>query len=137
MVLWHHGVFGRIEPPTTTDFVSFYAAGKLALAGSPALAYDQAAHAAAEVAATVPGIGTNTFSIRRYTFWCAPLALLPYMAALYCFRQSTLAAWLLVMRRILRMRAGPGASPCWHTRRCSGPWGSARILSSPRRCSAG
>ena len=55
MVLWHHDVFGRIDPPTSTDFVSFYAAGKLALAGTPALAYDQVAHAAAEAAATAPG----------------------------------------------------------------------------------
>src|SRR3954464_2437700 len=46
MVLWHHDFFGRIDPPTTTDFVSFYAAGKLVLAGTPALAYNQAAHAA-------------------------------------------------------------------------------------------
>jgi len=33
VVLWQHGVFGPLGP-TTTDFVSFYAAGRLALAGT-------------------------------------------------------------------------------------------------------
>ena len=37
----------RLDKPTTTDFVSFYAAGALADAGTPALAYDHAAHLAA------------------------------------------------------------------------------------------
>jgi alpha-1,2-mannosyltransferase len=102
MVLWHHDVFGRIDPPTSTDFVSFYAAGKLALAGTPALAYDQAAHAAAEVAATAPGISYQFFFYPPvYLFLCAPLALLPYMVGFLLFQAVTLGAWLLVMRRIL------------------------------------
>ncbi|MGI4952831.1 MAG: hypothetical protein ACRYGM_13605, partial [Janthinobacterium lividum] len=41
--------------PISIDFVSFYAAGALANAGTPALAYDQAAHRLAEAAATAPG----------------------------------------------------------------------------------
>ena len=104
MVLWHHDVFGRIDPPTTTDFVSFYAAGKLALAGTPALAYDQAAHAAAEVAATAPGIDYQYFFYPPvYLLICAPLALLPYMVAFLLFQAVTLALWLLVLRRILNL----------------------------------
>jgi alpha-1,2-mannosyltransferase len=51
-----HAAFRPIDPPTTTDFASFYAAGKLALAGTPTLADDQAAHHAAEMAVTAPGI---------------------------------------------------------------------------------
>ncbi len=110
MVLWHHDVFGRIDPPTTTDFVSFYAAGKLALAGTAALAYDQAAHAAAEVAATAPGIGYQYFYYPPvYLLLCAPLALLPYMVAFVLFQAATLAMWLMVMRRILNV---PGWSWC-------------------------
>jgi alpha-1,2-mannosyltransferase len=102
MVLWHHDVFGRIDPPTSTDFVSFYAAGKLALAGTPALAYNQVAHAAAEVAATTPGISYQFFFYPPvYLFLCAPLALLPYMVGFLLFQAVTLGAWLLVMRRIL------------------------------------
>ena len=104
MVMWHHGFFGRIDRPTTTDFVSFYAAGKLALAGTPALAYDQAAHAAAEVAATAPGIGYQYFFYPPvYLLLCAPLALLPYMVAFVLFQAVTLGLWLLVMRRILNV----------------------------------
>jgi hypothetical protein len=105
LVLWQHGVFVPMDPPTSTDFVSFYAAGRLALAGTPALAYDQAAHAAAEVAATTPGIPYQFFFYPPvYLFVCAPLALLPYMIAFVLFQAAALAAWLLVMRRILRAR---------------------------------
>ena len=42
LALWQHGVFTTVHNPPSSDFVSFYAAGKLALAGTPALAYDQA-----------------------------------------------------------------------------------------------
>ena len=105
MVLWHHDAFFRIDPPTSTDFVSFYAAGKLALAGTPALAYDQAAHAAAEAAATAAGIEYRFFFYPPvYLLWCAPLALLPYLVAFVLFQAATLAAWLLVMRRILQVQ---------------------------------
>jgi alpha-1,2-mannosyltransferase len=110
MVLWHHDVFVRIDPPTSTDFVSFYAAGKLALSGTPALAYNQVAHAAAEVAATTPGIPYQFFFYPPvYLFWCVPLALLPYMVGFVLFQAVTLAAWLLVMRRILCV---PGTTWC-------------------------
>jgi alpha-1,2-mannosyltransferase len=109
LVLWHHGAFIPI-PPQSTDFVSFYAAGKLALAGTPTLAYDRVAHAAAEVAATVPGIPYQFFFYPPvYLLWCAPLALLPYMVAFIGFQAVTLGAWLLVMHRILR---SPGWTWC-------------------------
>ena len=104
LVLWQHGVFIPIEPPASTDFISFYAAGKLALAGTPALAYDRAAHAAAEAAAAEPGIRYRFFFYPPvYLLWCAPLALLPYLAGFLAFQAATLSAWLLVMRRILRL----------------------------------
>jgi Glycosyltransferase family 87 len=110
LVLWHHDVFIPINPPQSTDFVSFYAAGKLALAGTPALAYDQVAHAAAEVAATTPGIPYQFFFYPPvYLLWCAPLALLPYMVGFVGFQALTLGAWLLVMRCILR---SPGWAWC-------------------------
>src|SRR3974390_2358636 len=47
-----HGLIVPLAGPTSTDFVSFYAAGVLADAGTPELAYDQAAHGAAEQRAT-------------------------------------------------------------------------------------
>jgi len=105
VVLWQHAAFGPVDPPTTTDFVSFHAAGKLALAGTPALAYDRAAHAMAEAAATAPGIVYQYFFYPPvYLLLCAPLALLPYMAGFLTFQGVTMAAWLLVMRRILEAR---------------------------------
>ncbi len=105
MVLWHHGLVVPLESPTTTDFVSFYAAGKLALAGTPALAYDQAAHAAAEIAATAPGVGYNFFFYPPvFLLLCAPLAMFPYVAAFVLFQALTFPLWLLVMHRLLRPR---------------------------------
>src|SRR5579871_3912220 len=50
-----HGWIVPLERATTTDFASFYAAGSLADAGTPALAYDQAAHYGAEQRATEIG----------------------------------------------------------------------------------
>src|SRR6266481_4522662 len=55
LALWQHGIITSQASPTSSDFVSFYAAGKLALAGTPALAYDQAAHFLAEQHFTVEG----------------------------------------------------------------------------------
>jgi alpha-1,2-mannosyltransferase len=105
MVLWYNNVFGWINPQVSTDFVSFYAAGKLALAGTPALAYDHAAHAAAEIAATQPHTAYQFFFYPPvYLLICAPLALLPYMVGFVIFQAVTLVAWLLVMNRILDAR---------------------------------
>jgi hypothetical protein len=105
LTAWTHGVFTPINPPVTTDFASFYAAGKLALAGSPALAYDQPAHHAAEMAATAPGIEYQFFFYPPvYLLLCAPLALLPYLASFVLFETATLVLWLIVARRILDAR---------------------------------
>ena len=43
-----HGLIVPLDHQPSTDFVSFYAAGALADAGVPLLAYDHAAHHAAE-----------------------------------------------------------------------------------------
>ena len=66
LVAGTHGLIVPLDKPTTTDFVSFYAAGKLAAAGTPALAYDQAAHYAAEKWRRASlGSSTSSSSIRR------------------------------------------------------------------------
>lgn len=102
LIAWTHGAIIPIEHPTTTDFASFYAAGKLALADTPALAYDHAAHHAAEMAATQTGIQYQFFFYPPvFLLLCAPLALLPYLAAFIVFQAATLALWLVVARRIL------------------------------------
>jgi len=102
-LLWSYGFFPSIGAPSPTDFVSFYAAGKLTLAGTPALSYVRSAHAAAETAAI--GLGhpyVYFYYPPTFLLWCAPLALLPLRAAFLVFEASSLGAWLLVANRILR-----------------------------------
>jgi len=104
LALWQHGVFKPVPQPPPSDFVSFYAAGKLALAGTPALAYHHAAHWAAEQQAT--------WSTAPYVYFyypppflllCAPLAALPYFVAFALFQAATLVPLLLVLRAVLRV----------------------------------
>jgi hypothetical protein len=98
-----HGWIVPLDKPATTDFVSFYAAGSLADAGTPQLAYDQARHFAAEQQATAPGISYNYFYYPPvFLLVCAVLARLPYLAAFVLFEAATLALYLVVARRILK-----------------------------------
>ena len=102
LALWQHGIITDQVSRTSSDFVSFYAAGKLALAGTPALAYDQAAHFLAEQRFTVDGAPYQFFFYPPvFLLLCAPLSLLPYHVAFYVFEIGTLAAFVLTMRRIL------------------------------------
>jgi alpha-1,2-mannosyltransferase len=99
------GTYGLIVPlpkPTSTDFVSFYAAGSLADAGTPELAYDQAAHYAAEQRATQVGIDYNFFYYPpTFLLLCSAIAHLPYIVAFLVFETGTLLFYLLVARHIL------------------------------------
>jgi hypothetical protein len=99
------GTYGLIVPlagPTTTDFVSFYAAGALADSGTPELAYDQTAHDAAEQHATAAGIEYRFYYYPPvFLLLCAALAHLPYLAAFVVFEAATLALCVVVMRQIL------------------------------------
>ncbi len=108
LALFQHGLLpGTAESPTASDFVSFYAAGKLALAGTPALAYDQAVHFAVEQQFSPPGAPYQFFFYPPvFMLLFAPIAALPYTLAFYLFEAATLAAFLLVIRRIL-------AEPNW------------------------
>jgi alpha-1,2-mannosyltransferase len=98
-----HGWIVPLTRPTTTDFVSFYAAGSLADAGTPALAYDQAAHYAAEQAIVGKGIEYQYFNYPPvYQALFAPIAHLPYLLAFVTFEAATLLLFLSAARRILR-----------------------------------
>jgi hypothetical protein len=125
------GTYGLIVPlagPTSTDFVSFYAAGALADAGTPELAYDQAAHDAAEQRATAAGIEYRFFYYPPvFLLLCAALARLPYLAAFLVFEVATLALCLIVMREILA--AGRRSSRFWRSRQPFGrsAWGRIRF----------
>jgi alpha-1,2-mannosyltransferase len=97
-----YGLIVPLERPASTDFVSFYAAGSLADAGTPELAYDTAAHHAAEERAAEPGIEYNLFYYPpTFLLICAALAHLPYLAAFLVFEAASLVLYLLVARRIL------------------------------------
>jgi alpha-1,2-mannosyltransferase len=104
LVLGTHGLIVPLEKPTTTDFVSFYAAGLLSNAGAPALAYDQAVHYAVEQNVTAPGIGYQFFFYPPpYLLLCAALAKLPYLVSFVLFEAASLLLYLAVARRILGM----------------------------------
>jgi alpha-1,2-mannosyltransferase len=102
-----HGWIVPLPRPTTTDFVSFYAAGALANDGTPVLAYDRAAHLAAEERVTDAGIEYQFFNYPPvFILLCAALARLPYLAAFVVFEAATFALYLLVATRILGDRSG-------------------------------
>jgi glycosyl transferase family 87 len=96
-----HGLIVPLSEPTSTDFVSFYAAGRLAKAGTPELAYDQARHHAEEERATAAGVEYRFFYYPPvFLLLCAALARLPYMAAFLTFEAATLGLYLIVARGV-------------------------------------
>jgi alpha-1,2-mannosyltransferase len=100
-----HGLIVPLSRPTSTDFVSFYAAGALADAGTPALAYDRTAHSAAEEAASAADVEYRFFYYPPvFLLLCAALARLPYFVAFFAFETTTLVLYLVVARRILDER---------------------------------
>jgi alpha-1,2-mannosyltransferase len=107
-----HGLIVPLDRATTTDFVSFYAAGSLADAGAPELAYDQAAHYAAEQRATARGVEYNFFYYPPpFLLVCGALAQLPYLPAFVAFQVLTLVAFLLVARLITQAGRWRDLSP--------------------------
>lgn len=102
LVAGTHGWIIPLDKPNTTDFVSFYAAGRLADTGTPALAYDHAAHLAAEEAIVGQGIQYQFFNYPPvYQALFALVAHLPYLTAFVAFQTATLILFLSVARRIL------------------------------------
>jgi alpha-1,2-mannosyltransferase len=101
-----YGLIVRLPKPTSTDFVSFYAAGGLADAGTPELAYNRDAHYAAEERATEPGIVYNFFYYPPvFLLLCGALARLPYLTAFVVFEATTFGFYFVVLRSILGERS--------------------------------
>lgn len=110
--LWLNSPLVAANSPTSSDFVSFYAAGKLTLAGTPAMAYDQIAHHLAEQQATAPGVPYMLFMYPPvFLFLCAGLASLPYLVAFALFQLATLALFVAVMRGVMRVKGWAWLSP--------------------------
>jgi hypothetical protein len=92
--------------PVGTDFVSFWSASRLALSGDPAMAYNLAAHPAAEAALfPVTAAGYVAFFYPPpFLLLCLPLALLPYLPALVVWLAAGFAVLVAGLRKILPQR---------------------------------
>ncbi len=101
-----YGAFVRLEAPTSTDFISFFAAGRLADLGTPALAYDPAHHRAMEQAV----FGDAALPYAYFFFYpptflivCAVLALMPwYLGAFALWIAATGALFVAALKTILK-----------------------------------
>ncbi|HWX71938.1 MAG TPA: glycosyltransferase family 87 protein [Xanthobacteraceae bacterium] len=94
--------------PIANDFVNVWAAGRLALDGNPAAAYDWTLHKAAEVRA-VGHAFANYYGWHYpppFLFVATALATLPYLVAALVWLAATLTAYAATLGGILRSRAG-------------------------------
>jgi hypothetical protein len=103
-----YGLLAPLDQPPSTDFLSFYSAGYLVDQGTPALAYDQAAHRLAEQ--TVFGDSRVPYAYwffypPTFLLYCALLACLPYLPAFAAWILATGSLYILALRSILRDRA--------------------------------
>jgi alpha-1,2-mannosyltransferase len=96
------GGLDREGKPIGTDFVGFYAASRLALAGRPELAYDVAAHWAAQKALFGPKLGYTAFFYPPPALLLSlPLAFAPYFWSLAAWLAATGYAFYRVLRAYL------------------------------------
>jgi alpha-1,2-mannosyltransferase len=117
-VVWiglSEGGVDRNGKPLGTDFSSFYAAGSMALEGHAAAAYDFALHHVREQ--QVFGAATPYYAWLYppiFFLIAAPLAWLPYPAALAVWQFGSLALYLAVIGAILRgVRTDPAVRHNW------------------------
>jgi arabinofuranan 3-O-arabinosyltransferase len=91
---------------TASDFVNVWAAGQLALQGTPALAYDLVAHRQAQVAAVGHDFSGNFpwYYPPIYLIVATGLASLPYLTAWIGWLLATFPAYLAAIRAIIGER---------------------------------
>jgi hypothetical protein len=93
------------DKPMALDFDAFWAAGRLAVGGHAAAAYDNAAIEATERAATNMAPGYLAFYYPpNFLLLCVPLGLLSFTAALCVFLAAEMALLLAGLRKILPQR---------------------------------
>jgi alpha-1,2-mannosyltransferase len=99
-----YDLFFPIEPPTSLDFMSFYAAGTLADHGTPEAVYDPAIHEQTEKQIygddRIPYFGFYYPPV--YQLLCAAIAVLPFTISYLAFVLITGAAFLWVVRSTIR-----------------------------------
>lgn len=92
--------------PFGYDFMAYWSAAKLALAGRPEIAFDEAAISAVQHAA-VPSLPVIVFPWHyppTFLLPVAPLGLLPYAAALALFVLGTAVLWAALVGRVVPNR---------------------------------
>ncbi len=122
IVLSRHG----LDPggkPLGTEFISFYAAGRVALTDGAAAAYSPILHGSAQQALFPRArYGYTTFLYPPpFLLLCLPLALLPYMVALGAWLGAGLAALAAAMRPLLPAGIGSAAGVPGVAGQCR-PW---------------
>jgi len=88
--------------PTFTDYLSYWTAGKFALAGSPDMAYDVAAHRAFEISLVdVEGKMLPFPYPPPFLILVTPFSVLPYAWSLIAWVIVTLIAYAIASRRVI------------------------------------
>ncbi len=109
VIVWHalsHHGLDQMGRPLGYDFISFYSAARLALAGHAGAPYDQPVYAAAQMA-LFPDQAANAY---RYPYpppfllLSLPFGALPYFVALAAWVGVGLTAFVACVRRILPAR---------------------------------
>ena len=107
-IVTSHDLISRDGVPLGGDYISFYAASKLALSGQVTAPWHQALHHVAETAVFGRNLGYWAFFYPpAYLLVCLPLALLPYGWSMSIAMAVTSIGWLIAMRRWV-MRIAPG-----------------------------
>ncbi|NTV66730.1 MAG: DUF2029 domain-containing protein [Chlorobaculum sp.] len=102
-VLMSKNMIDRTGKPLGCDFILFWAASHLALTGYPQNVFNIPLLFKAQQIAVPGSTSVNAwFYPPSFYLVVLPLALLPYIAAYWVFMLSTLSAYLLVLRRIVR-----------------------------------
>jgi Glycosyltransferase family 87 len=101
-----YGLYVHLAKPSSTDFISFFSAGRLADLGTPALTYDPAHHRAMErLVFGNPDLPYAYFFFYPPTYLviCALIALIPsYLGAFAVWIAATGAAFVMSLRAILK-----------------------------------
>ena len=107
MMTWSAVIESGKQPEIGTDFLSFYTASKMALAGHSLDVYNQVLHKAAQNL-IFPGLEGHFafFYPPMFLLLCLPLALLPYYAALTAWLAASGLACYLALARWAPMSVG-------------------------------
>lgn len=111
IVLWSYppGLLDQMDRPKGTDFANPYSAGKMALNGQAAAAYDYATHHREQqkifsAGEDLPFYGWHYPPI--FFLIATPLAMLPYMTALLLWMLCSFLAYLTMLRSLVPDRVG-------------------------------